>query len=142
MKTYQPKPEQIERKWHLIDARGKTLGRLASKVAQLLRGKHKPIFTPHIDTGDFVIIINAGDIDLTGSKEEDKIYHSHSGYPGGVKSKRAREIRETHPERLITNAVKGMLPKNRLGKKLLTKLKVYADEEHPHQSQKPEKLEI
>ena len=140
MATYMAKKEETDRKWHLIDANGKTLGRLASRVAMILRGKHKPTFTPHVDTGDFVIVVNAGKVNLTGKKWKDKLYIHHSGYPGGLKSISAEKMKEKKPERLITMAVQGMLPKNKLGRKLLKKLKVYDGETHPHQAQQPEVL--
>jgi large subunit ribosomal protein L13 len=138
MKTPMAKKGSIEQKWHLIDANGKTLGRLATRVAMLLRGKHKPIFTPHVDTGDFVVVVNAEKISLTGKKWKDKLYIHHSGYPGGLKSISAGKMREKKPERLVTMAVQGMLPKNKLGRKMIKKLKVYSGEAHPHQAQQPE----
>ena len=134
------KKGEIQRKWHLIDANGKTLGRLASRVATLLRGKHKPTFTPHVDTGDFVVVVNAGKVALTGKKWKEKLYIHHSGYPGGLKSISAEKLKEKKPRRLITMAVQGMLPKNKLGRKLLKKLKVYDGQAHPHQAQQPEVL--
>jgi large subunit ribosomal protein L13 len=130
----------IEQKWLLVDAKGKTLGRLASRIAILLRGKHKPIFTPHVDTGDFVVVVNAEKVNLTGKKWEEKLYIYHTGYPGGLKSTSAEKVRNKKPERLITMAVQGMLPKNKLGKKMIKKLKVYAGEAHPHQAQQPSVL--
>ncbi len=136
------KPLEVERKWYLIDASGQTLGRLASEVATLLRGKHKPEYTPHVDTGDFVIIINAEEIVLTGNKLDQKKYRHHSGYPGGLKETSYRELLNKKPEKAIEVAVMGMLPKNRLGRKLFTKLKVYRGSEHPHQAQKPEVREL
>jgi large subunit ribosomal protein L13 len=126
----------------VVDAKGKTLGRLASEVARILRGKHKPQYTPHVDTGDFVIVINAAQVELTGKKWSKKMYYRHSGYPGGLKVTPAAEMRAKHPERLIELAVKGMLPKNTLGRQQFKKLKVYAGSEHPHQAQKPEVLEL
>jgi len=138
MKTPMAKKGSIEQKWHLIDANGKTLGRLATRVAMLLRGKHKPIFTPHVDTGDFVVVVNAEKISLTGKKWKDKLYIHHSGYPGGLKSISAGKMREKKPQRLVTMAVQGMLPKNKLGRKMIKKLKVYSGEAHPHQAQQPE----
>jgi large subunit ribosomal protein L13 len=128
----------IQQKWLLVDAKGKTLGRLASRIAILLRGKHKPIFTPHVDAGDFVVVVNAEKINLTGKKWQEKLYIYHTGYPGGLKSTSAEKVRNKNPERLITTAVQGMLPKNKLGKKMIRKLKVYAGEAHPHQAQQPE----
>lgn len=136
--TYMAKPNAVPRKWYVVDAAGQTLGRLASEVATIIRGKHKPEFTPHVDTGDFVIVINAEQIVLTGNKWQQKKYYRHSQYPGGLKTTTAQVMRETHPERLIEFAVKGMLPKNRLGSKLNSKLNVYAGGEHPHAAQNPE----
>ncbi|MFS8652698.1 MAG: 50S ribosomal protein L13 [Caldibacillus sp.] len=140
--TYMAKPHEIERKWYVVDASGQTLGRLASQVAAILRGKHKPIYTPHVDTGDHVIIINAEKIELTGNKWQDKKYYRHSGHPGGLKVRTARELKEKHPERLLELAIRGMLPKGPLGRKMFKKLHVYAGSEHPHQAQKPEVLEL
>jgi large subunit ribosomal protein L13 len=128
------------RRWYVIDARDKVLGRVASEAAKLLRGKHNPGFTPHVDCGDFVIIVNADHVQLTGPKEQSKIYYSHSGFPGGIKSQTAAKIRAAHPDRLLRLAVTGMLPKNRLGRQLATKLKVYAGAEHPHAAQCPQTL--
>jgi len=136
------KPGEVERKWYVVDAKGKTLGRLASEVAALLRGKHKPQYTPHVDTGDFVIVINAKEVQLTGKKLANKIYYRHSGWPGGLKKTTAADMRNTRPERMIELAVKGMLPKTSLGRRQLRKLKVYAGPEHPHQAQKPEVWEL
>ncbi|HXZ37920.1 MAG TPA: 50S ribosomal protein L13 [Thermodesulfobacteriota bacterium] len=138
MKTPLAKKENINPKWHLVDADGKTLGRLATRVAILLRGKNKPIFAPHQDTGDFVVVINAKKVALTGKKWKEKVYVHHSGYPGGLKMASAEKIAEKKPERLITMAVQGMLPKTKLGKKLIKKLKVYAGNAHPHEAQQPE----
>lgn len=138
MATPIAKKGEIIRKWHLVDANGKTLGRLASRVAILLRGKHKPTFTPHMDVGDFVVVVNADKVALTGNKWKQKLYIHHSGYPGGLKSISAEKMKEKKPERLVTIAVQGMLPKNKLGRKLLKKLKVYSGEAHPHQAQQPE----
>ncbi|RJX31051.1 MAG: 50S ribosomal protein L13 [Desulfarculus sp.] len=142
MKSFVAKNEDISREWYVVDATDQTLGRLASQVAMRLRGKHKPIFTPHLDTGDFIIVVNADKVRLTGRKLDQKMYHRHSGYPGGLTSLDARRMLATHPERLVTFAVKGMLPKNRLGRRLLTKLKVYAGPEHPHQAQQPQPLTL
>lgn len=136
------KTEDADRKWHVIDANDVVLGRLAAKAATVIRGKHKPIFTPNMDTGDFVVVINAEKVKLTGKRELMKTYFSHSMYPGGVKVKTFQEMIEKKPEFVITQAVKGMLPKNRLGRKLLKKLKVYAGSEHPHSAQKPEVLSV
>lgn len=138
--TYSAKPADIERAWYVVDAEGAVLGRLASNVAQVLRGKHKPIYTPSMDTGDHVIVINAGKVALTGSKEDGKTYHRHSGYPGGMKEISYRMMREKSPEQVIIHAVKGMLPQNRLGRAMLSKLHVYAGAEHAHVAQKPQPL--
>ena len=138
MSTPMAKKGEIEQKWYLVDAKGKTLGRLATRIAILLRGKHKPIFTPHVDTGDFVIVVNAEKLNLTGKKWEEKFYIYHTGYPGGLKSTSAGKVKKTKPQRLITMAVQGMLPKTKLGKKMIKKLKVYSGEAHPHQAQQPE----
>lgn len=140
MSTSFVKRSAVERRWHLVDAGGKTLGRVAARVARLLMGKDKPIFTPFMDTGDHVIVINAAQVVLTGKKESDKVYHHHSGYPGGLKAARVEEVRAKHPTRLVEEAVRGMLPKTRLGKAMFRKLKVYAGPDHPHQAQKPERL--
>ncbi len=142
MKTYSAKPEEIVRKWHLVDADGQTLGRLASRIATILRGKDKPIYTPHLDCGDYVIVVNAEKIHVTGKKLDEKMYYRHSGYPGGLKAFTLREMLERTPERVITLAVKRMLPKNKLGRRMLKKLKVYAGTEHPHGAQNPEALEL
>jgi len=136
------KSEDIKRKWYIINAEGKTLGRLAAKVAYILKGKHKPIYTPHVDTGDHVIIINAEKIVLTGNKLKDKMYYRHTGYPGGLKAMRYEEFLAKQPEKLVEKAIVGMLPHNRLGAKMAKKLKVYRSAKHPHQAQKPELLEI
>jgi large subunit ribosomal protein L13 len=140
--TYSPKPGEVTRNWHVIDATDVVLGRLASQAAILLRGKHKPQFAPHVDAGDFVVVINADKVALTGNKRQDKLVHRHSGYPGGLRSQAIGDLLEKHPERVIEKAVKGMLPKNSLGRKLGSKLKVYAGPEHPHQAQKPAPFEI
>ena len=142
MKTYVAKPSDRERNWVLVDANGQTLGRLATQIADALRGKRKPTFTPHIDTGDFVVVINAEKIAVTGKKRDDKRYYRHSGYPGGLKTRTLEEMLERKPEDVIRLAVRGMVPKTRLGRKQLTKLKVYAGPEHPHDAQKPSELEI
>ncbi len=139
--TRSTRPQDVERVWFVVDAKGKILGRLASEVAQVLRGKHKPSFTPHVDGGDFVVIVNAGQIELTGRKRESKVYYRHTGFPGGIRSITAGRLLETRPERAIEHAVRGMLPKGRLGRRMLRKLKVYAGAEHPHAAQKPERLE-
>jgi len=137
MKSYVPKPDEIRREWVVMDASDKVLGRLATEVARLLRGKHKPDFTPFLDTGDFVVVVNAKQVRLTGNKLEDKKYYRHSGKPGSLKVETARERIDKYPERVIQSAVWGMLPKNRLGRKLLKKLKVYSGSDHPHQAQQP-----
>ena len=142
MRTYSPKPSDIERKWYVIDATDIVLGRLASQVAVLLRGKHKPTYAPHMDMGDYVIVVNAEKIALTGSKREDKMAYHHSGFPGGLRAVNYAELLETHPERAIEKAVQGMLPKNRLARQQIQKLKVYAGPEHPHASQNPEPFEL
>ena len=141
-KTYQANAQDRERDWYLVDAEGKTLGRLATQIAQVLRGKRKPTYTPHVDVGDFVIVVNAAKIHVTGNKRESKRYWRHSGYPGGIRSRTLGDMLERRPEEVIRKAVKGMLPRNRLARQQLTKLKVYAGPDHPHQAQKPEKLEI
>jgi large subunit ribosomal protein L13 len=141
-KTYSAKPAEVAGVWYVIDGENQVVGRLASKAASLLRGKHKPEFTPHVDMGDFVVIINADKVRLTGSKEEKKEYFSHSGYPGGSKVTTPRVVREKKPTFIVENAVKGMVPKNRLGRKLLKKLKVYAGSEHPHEAQQPVAIEL
>ena len=142
MKTYTPKTEEIQRRWWVVDADGKVLGRLASEIAQVLRGKHKPMFTPHLDTGDYVVVVNADKVRLTGNKAENKAYFRHSGYMGGEKFVPFKEMLSKHPDRVIDLAVKGMLPKNNLGRLMRRKLKVYAGPEHPHEAQQPEMLEI
>jgi len=136
------KASEIERKWYVVDAEGKTLGRLASEVASILRGKHKPTFTPHVDTGDHVILINADKIELTGKKLSDKIYYRHSGFAGGLKTRTAGEMRAKYPTKMLELAIKGMLPKGSLGRQMGKKLHVYAGSEHPHQAQKPEVYEL
>lgn len=142
MRTFSPKPSDVQRQWHVIDASDLVLGRLASHVATLLRGKNKPYYAPHIDTGDFVIIVNADKVALTGHKLEQKRAYRHSGYPGGLRSVRYSELMAKHPERAVEKAVKGMLPKNSLGRDMAKKLKVYAGAEHPHQAQRPVPFEI
>jgi large subunit ribosomal protein L13 len=137
-KTYIPKAEEVARKWWLIDAEGQVLGRLATTIARLLRGKDKPEFTPFMDTGDFVVVINAEKIKVTGRKLDDKIYYSHSGYPGGLKARTLRELLARKPEEVIRHAVWGMIPKNRLGRKLIKKLKIYRGPNHPHEAQQPQ----
>ncbi|KQS73507.1 50S ribosomal protein L13 [Modestobacter sp. Leaf380] len=142
MRTYSPKPGDITRAWHVIDATDVVLGRLASQTAQLLRGKHKPQYALHVDTGDFVVVINAGKVALTGSKRDAKIAYRHSGYPGGLRAINVGDELKTRPDRVIERAVKGMLPHNTLGRQMLSKLKVYAGPEHPHQAQLPQTYEI
>ena len=142
MKTYTAKPETVERDWYVVDAAEKTLGRLATEVASRLRGKHKPEYTPHVDTGDYIVIINAEKIRVTGKKTTDKMYYRHSGFPGGLKTMAFEDMIARSPERVIEIAVKGMLPKNPLGRAMYSKLKVYAGAEHPHTGQQPQKLEL
>jgi large subunit ribosomal protein L13 len=142
MKTYTPKADEIQRDWWIVDAAGRPLGRLATEIARILRGKHKPSFTPHLDVGDHVIVINASQVRLTGNKADQKTYFRHSGYMGGEKHIPFKRMLERHPDRVIELAVKGMLPKNSLGRKTRQKLRVYADAEHPHQGQNPQPLEI
>jgi large subunit ribosomal protein L13 len=142
MKTFVANSETRERTWYVVDAQGLTLGRLATQIAETLRGKRKPEYTPHVDTGDFVVVINAEKIHVTGNKLADKRYYRHSGYPGGIRSRTLSEMLERRPEEVIRKAVKGMMPRNRLARQQLTKLKVYAGPDHPHVAQKPEKLEI
>ena len=135
--SYMQKKEEVVRNWYVIDAEGKNLGRIATEAATLLRGKHKPTFTPHVDCGDFVIIVNASQVNLTGNKLDDKIYYNHSGYTGGLRERTAREMKEKYPVEMVERAVKGMLPKGRLGRQMYKKLFVYAESEHPHMAQKP-----
>ena len=142
MKTFVAKPNETSREWYVVDATDMVLGRLATQVAMRLRGKHKPTFTPHVDTGDFIIVVNADKIKLTGRKWDQKAYYRHSGYPGGITETTADVMREKYPERMIFAAVRGMLPKNRLGRKMIKKLKVYAGPDHPHTAQAPESLSL
>ena len=142
MKTYTPKKDEITRKWYVVDADGQVLGRLASKLAAVLRGKHKPQYTPFLDMGDHIVVVNAEKIVLTGNKLENKVYYRHSGYPGGLKETTCKKLLETHPERVIMMAVKGMLPHNALGRAMLKKLRVYAGPDHEHQAQEPEPLTV
>jgi large subunit ribosomal protein L13 len=142
VRTYTPRPGDVERQWHVIDATDIVLGRLASQTAQLLRGKHKAVFAPHVDTGDFVVIVNADKVALTGNKREQKKAYRHSGYPGGLRATTYTQLLEKHPERAVEKAVRGMLPKNSLGRQMLRKLKVYAGPEHPHAAQKPQPYTI
>ncbi len=142
MKTFMAKKEKVERKWLIVDATNQVVGRLSTKIASVLRGKHKPIYTPHVDTGDFVVVINAEKLVFTGKKLDDKVYYHHTGYMGGIKEINAKKLLEKNPEEIIRKAVKGMLPKNKLGRQMLSKLKIYKGNEHPHSAQKPEKLEV
>jgi len=142
MKTYTAKPQSVKRDWHVVDATDKTLGRLATEIARRLRGKHKPEYTPHVDTGDHIVVVNAEKIHVTGNKMQDKFYHRHTGYIGNLKSVSLEKLLATHPERVIENAVKGMLPKNPLGRAMYRKLHVYAGPEHPHTAQQPASLEV
>ena len=142
MKTYQAKKEELEHQWYLVNAEGRVLGRLASGVAKILKGKNKPTYTPHLDTGDFIVVVNAEKVSLTGKKLKDKIYYHHTGYPGGIKAVSAEKLLAKKPAEMIRMAVKGMLPKNSLGRQMLRKLKVYAGPNHPHGAQKPIPLEL
>jgi large subunit ribosomal protein L13 len=142
MKTFNAKPSEIERDWYVVDAEGQTLGRLAVRIADALRGKNKPTFTPHVDTGDFVVVVNAGKVAVTGKKLDDKFYYRHSGYPGGLRTRTLREQLERRPTEVLRKAVKGMLPRNRLGRAQIRKLKIYAGAEHPHGAQKPKQLKL
>lgn len=142
MRTYQQKPSEVQRRWFVVDAQGKVLGRLASRVAAILRGKHKPTFTPHVDGGDFVVVVNAEKVKLTGRKLQEKVYYWHTGYPGGIKSATAAQMLERKPEWVVQKAVQRMLPKNPLGRRMLKKLKVYRGPGHPHAAQRPEPLDL
>ena len=142
MKTYTTKKDDIERQWFVVDATDQTLGRMSSQIASILRGKHKPIFSPHMDTGDYVIVVNAEKIHVTGNRLDEKMYHHHSGYPGGLRSRTLRQMLASKPEEVIYEAVRRMLPKNNLGRHMLKKLKVYAGPEHPHEAQQPAALEL
>jgi large subunit ribosomal protein L13 len=142
MKTYQAKKEEVDHHWYLVNAEGKVLGRLAAGVARVLRGKHKPTYTPHVDTGDFIVVVNAGKVSLTGRKLKNKTYYRYTGYPGGIKETSAEKLLTKKPAEMIRMAVRGMLPKNSLGRQMLRKLKVYAGPNHPHQAQNPVPLEI
>ncbi len=142
MKSFMARPREAERKWLLIDAEGQTLGRLATEIARLLRGKDKPQYTPHVDTGDFVVVVNAEKVVVTGKKAEQKVYYRHSGYPGGLKTTSYEEMLERKPTEILRRAVKGMMPKTRLGRQQLKKLKIYAGPEHPHEAQRPESYEV
>ncbi len=141
-KTYVTKQEDVQRDWYVVDAAGQTLGRLAAQVASVLRGKHKPIYSPAVDAGDYVIVVNAAKIHVTGRKLDQKMYYRHSGYPGGLKEITLRNLLQKHPTRVIEHAVRGMLPKNRLGRRILKHLKIYAGSEHPHEAQQPRLLEL
>ncbi|HZJ90419.1 MAG: 50S ribosomal protein L13 [Clostridiaceae bacterium] len=142
MKTFMAKAETADRRWLLIDAEGQTLGRLATQIATILRGKHKAEYTPHVDTGDYVIVVNADKIVVTGNKEAQKVYRRHSGYPGGMKEVSYQDMKAKHPERILESAVRGMLPKNSLGRQMYRKLKVYSGPDHPHAAQEPEQIEV
>jgi large subunit ribosomal protein L13 len=142
MKTYNAKPGEIARDWYVVDAEGQTLGRLATQIADVLRGKRKPVYTPHVDTGDFVVVVNAEKIQVTGTKLDNKMYYRHSGYPGGLKARPLREQLQRQPAEVLRKAVKGMLPKNRLARQQLGKLKIYAGPEHPHEAQAPKPFEL
>ncbi len=142
MKTYSAKAGEIQRNWWVVNADGLTLGRLSTKLAMLLQGKNKPVYTPHIDTGDFVVVVNAHKLSVSGNKLEQKVYYRHSGFPGGQKAVLMRDLMSTHPDRVLRHAVRGMLPKNRLGRAQLKKLKIYANVEHPHEAQQPQVLEF
>jgi len=142
MKTFQAKKEEVEHKWYLVNAEGKVLGRLSTELVKVLKGKNKPTYTPHMDTGDFVVVVNAGKVTLTGKKMKDKIYYHHTGYPGGIKEMNAEKLLAKKPTEMIRMAVKGMLPKNSLGRQMLRKLKIYPGPNHPHEAQKPVPLEI
>ncbi len=142
MKTFSAKPHEVKRDWYLVDADGKTLGRLATEIARRLRGKHKAEYTPHVDTGDYIVVVNAEKIAVTGNKRQNKMYHRHTGYIGNLKSINFDKLNQTHPERIIQTAVKGMLPRSPLGRAMMAKLKVYAGSEHPHTAQQPQPLEI
>jgi large subunit ribosomal protein L13 len=142
VRTFTQKQEEIERDWYVVDAEGETLGRLASRIAPILKGKHKPIYTPHLDCGDFVVIVNAEKVRVTGRKLDQKFYHRHSGYPGGLKSISLRDQLNRYPERVLEAAIRGMLPKNKLGRRMIKKLKVYAGDAHPHEAQQPKPLEL
>ena len=142
IKTYTPKPEDIQREWYVIDAKDQTLGRLAARIAHILRGKHKPIFAPHMDTGDYVIVVNCDKIRVTGKKLDQKMYYRHSNYPGGFRTETLRDLMQRHPDRVIQTAVRGMLPRNRLGRQMIKKLKIYAGGTHPHDAQCPKVMAL
>lgn len=140
MKTYSTRPDQVKRNWFVVDAAGQTLGRISTEIAHRLRGKHKPEYTPHVDTGDFIVVVNADKVTVTGNKAEGKLYHHHTGYPGGLKTTNFKKLQAKHPIRIIEKSVKGMLPKNPLGRAMFRKLKVYAGADHPHTAQQPKEL--
>lgn len=142
MRTTSTRREDAQHDWYVVDAEGRTLGRLASEIAKRLRGKHKPEYTPHVDTGDYIVVVNAAKVKVTGRKETDKVYYRHSGYPGGIKATPLDKMRQDHPDRILGNAVRGMLPRNPLGRAMLRKLKVYAGPTHPHAAQQPKALEL
>lgn len=142
MRTASTRREDAQHDWYVVDAEGRTLGRLASEIAKRLRGKHKPEYTPHVDTGDYIVVVNAAKVQVTGRKETDKVYYRHSGYPGGIKATPLDKMREDHPDRILGNAVRGMLPRNPLGRAMLRKLKIYAGPSHPHAAQQPKALEL
>ena len=142
MKSYMARPLEVERRWYVVDAEGQTLGRLATEIARILRGKNKPQYTPHVDTGDFVVVVNAEKVVVTGKKAEQKVYRRHSGYPGGLKTRTYEQMMERQPTEILRKAVKGMMPKNRLARQQLRKLKIYAGPEHPHGAQNPQRLEV
>jgi large subunit ribosomal protein L13 len=142
MKTVSTRPQDVDRTWFVVDAEDKTLGRLATEIAHRLRGKHKPEYTPHVDTGDYIVVVNAEKVRVTGNKFNDKMYYRHSGFPGGIKEMNFKDMQDRHPERIVEKAVKGMLPKNPLGRAMFKKLKVYSGAEHPHAAQQPQPLEI
>lgn len=142
MKTFSAKSHEVDRQWYVVDASGKVLGRMATEIARRLRGKHKAEYTPHVDTGDYIIVINAKNVDVTGKKETDKTYYWHTGHPGGIKSRSLRKTREDKPEEIIYQAVKGMVPRNKLGRQMMSKLKIYADADHRHEAQQPAELKL
>ncbi len=142
MRTVSTRPQDAQHDWYVVDADGKTLGRLASEIARRLRGKHKAAYTPHVDTGDYIVVVNAEKVRVTGAKETDKIYYRHSGYPGGIKATPLGKLRAEHPDRILANAVQGMMPRNPLGRAMLRKLKIYAGPEHPHAAQQPQALDL
>ena len=142
MRTVSTRPQDAQHDWYVVDADGKTLGRLASEIARRLRGKHKAAYTPHVDTGDYIVVVNAEKVRVTGAKETDKIYYRHSGYPGGIKATPLDKLRAEHPDRILANAVQGMMPRNPLGRAMLRKLKIYAGPEHPHAAQQPQALDL